>query len=70
LGAQWLSDRLGQPFIIENRPGGGGNIAIDAAVKAPADGYTKRPSAFEFGIIGLGSVTVMPASRMPESLRC
>jgi tripartite-type tricarboxylate transporter receptor subunit TctC len=37
---QWLSDRLGQPFIIENRPGGGGNIGAEAAVRAPADGYT------------------------------
>jgi tripartite-type tricarboxylate transporter receptor subunit TctC len=40
LMAQWLSDRLGQPFIVENRPGGGGNIAIEAVVKAPADGHT------------------------------
>jgi tripartite-type tricarboxylate transporter receptor subunit TctC len=40
LMAQWLSERLGQPFIIENRPGGGGNIAIEAVVRAPADGYT------------------------------
>ena len=37
---QWLSERLGQPFIIENRPGGGGNIAAEAVVRAPADGYT------------------------------
>jgi tripartite-type tricarboxylate transporter receptor subunit TctC len=37
---QWLSERLGQPFIIENRPGAAGNIATDAAVKATADGYT------------------------------
>jgi tripartite-type tricarboxylate transporter receptor subunit TctC len=36
---QWLSERLGQPFIIENRPGGGGNIGTEAVVRAPADGY-------------------------------
>src|SRR5205807_8504509 len=38
--AQWLSERLGQPFGIENRPGGGTNIGTEAAAKAPADGYT------------------------------
>jgi tripartite-type tricarboxylate transporter receptor subunit TctC len=37
---QRLSERLGQPFVIENRPGGGGNIATEAVVRAPADGYT------------------------------
>jgi tripartite-type tricarboxylate transporter receptor subunit TctC len=40
LMGQWLSERLGQPFIIENRPGGGTNIATEAVVRAPADGYT------------------------------
>jgi tripartite-type tricarboxylate transporter receptor subunit TctC len=38
--AQWLSERLGQQFVIENRPGGGTNIGTEAAAKAPADGYT------------------------------
>src|SRR5215468_4282896 len=38
--AQSLSQRLGQQFIIENRPGGGGNIATEAVVRAPPDGYT------------------------------
>jgi tripartite-type tricarboxylate transporter receptor subunit TctC len=40
LMGQWLSERLGQPCIIENRPGGGGNIGTEAVVRAPADGYT------------------------------
>jgi tripartite-type tricarboxylate transporter receptor subunit TctC len=40
LVAQWLSERLGQQFIIENRPGAGGNIATEAVVDASADGYT------------------------------
>ena len=37
---QWLSDRLGQPFIIESRPGASTNIATEAVVHAPSDGYT------------------------------
>jgi tripartite-type tricarboxylate transporter receptor subunit TctC len=40
LMGQWLSDRLGQPFVIENRPGAGTNIATEAVVNAPPDGYT------------------------------
>jgi tripartite-type tricarboxylate transporter receptor subunit TctC len=40
LMGQWLSERLGQQFIIENRPGAGTNVATEAVVRAPADGYT------------------------------
>jgi tripartite-type tricarboxylate transporter receptor subunit TctC len=40
LTGQWLSERLGQQFIVENRPGAGTNIATEAVVRAPADGYS------------------------------
>ena len=38
--AQWLGDKLGQPFLVENRPGGGNNIGTEAALRAAPDGYT------------------------------
>jgi tripartite-type tricarboxylate transporter receptor subunit TctC len=50
---QWLSARLGQPFIIENRPGAANNIATEAAAHAPADGYTL--------LAAVGSNTINPA---------
>jgi tripartite-type tricarboxylate transporter receptor subunit TctC len=48
--AQWLSERLGQQFIVENRPGAGSNLAAETVVRSPADGYTllfvSSPHAF------------------------
>jgi tripartite-type tricarboxylate transporter receptor subunit TctC len=40
LMGQWLTDRLGQTFVIDNRPGAGGNIGTESVVQAPPDGYT------------------------------
>src|SRR5262249_27712995 len=50
---QWLSERIRQPVIIENRPGAGGNIALQAGISSPADGYTlfQIASASQVGAI-------------------
>jgi tripartite-type tricarboxylate transporter receptor subunit TctC len=50
---QWLSERLGQPFIVENRPGGANNVATEAAAHAAPDGYTL--------LAAVGSNTINPA---------
>jgi tripartite-type tricarboxylate transporter receptor subunit TctC len=56
LMGQWLSERLGQPFVIENRPGAGTNIATEVVVNAPPDGYTVllagSPNAFNASLFG------------------
>ena len=54
---QWLSERLGQSFVVENRPGAGTNIGTEAVVRAPADGHTLL-------LIGTPSaINATPASR-------
>src|ERR1700757_2431112 len=56
LMGQWLSERLGQQFVIENRPGAGTNIATEGVVNAPPDGYTLLlagiPNAFNASLFG------------------
>jgi tripartite-type tricarboxylate transporter receptor subunit TctC len=52
--AQWLSDRLGQQFVVENRAGAGGAIAAEMVAKAPADGYTLLVAA-------LPQIAIVPA---------
>ncbi len=59
--AQKLSESLGQPFVVDNRPGAAGNIAGDLAAKAPADGYT-----LFFGTIGThGGINAALYPKMP-----
>jgi len=52
LMGQWLSERLGQPFVIENRAGAGGNLGAEFVVRSPADGYTllQLSSVNAFGV--------------------
>ena len=52
--AQKLQEALGQPFVVENKPGAGGSIGTDAAVKSPADGYTLLAASS-------GPVSIMPS---------
>jgi tripartite-type tricarboxylate transporter receptor subunit TctC len=65
---QWLSDRLGQPFIIENRPGAGSTIATEAVVRAAADGYTLL-SVSTSSAINASSMTILSTISSVTSLR-
>src|SRR5262249_1649044 len=54
--AAWLSERLGQQVVIENRPGAGTNIAVQAVVNSPPDGYT----LLWFGLANVINVSIFP----------
>src|SRR5262249_51598566 len=56
---QWLSERLGQPFVIENRVGAGGTVAAEAVVRSPPDGYT---------LLACGSPDVINATSTTSSI--
>ena len=56
LMGQWLSEHLGQQFVIENRAGGGSNIGTEAVVRAPADGYTLH-------LVQVAPLRILPSRR-------
>jgi len=58
--AQRLSQTLGQPFVVDNRPGAGGNIGAELVAKSPADGYT-----FLMGTVGTHAINASLYSKMP-----
>ena len=72
LMGQWLSERLGQPFVIENRPGAGSNIATEAVVRATPDGYSLLLIGGYNAInatLTMGSISILSATsrRSPAS---
>ena len=66
LAGQWLSERIGQQFVIENKPGFGGNIATEYVVNSPADGYTILMPVSTNAV----NATLYPNLIQPMRLRC
>jgi tripartite-type tricarboxylate transporter receptor subunit TctC len=62
LATQWLSEHMGQPFVVENRPGAGGTLGIESVVNATPDGYTllmvSSANATSAALFGKGSVDI------------
>src|SRR4051812_32041807 len=77
LMGQWLSERLGQPIIVDNRPGAGGNIGTEIGVRAPPDfqddgrrqGFRLRAHARGPALALLGHLVLVPALHLPLLLR-
>src|SRR6516164_8098697 len=63
LMGQWLSERLGRQFIVENRPGASGNLALEAVANAPADGHT-------LALLGVTTRSTPASTTSPASSFC
>jgi len=66
----WLSARLGQQFVVENRPGGGNNIGTEAVVRAPPDGYTLLLVSTTNAINARSTYLRSPLSTKPSWRNC
>ena len=66
---QWLSERLGRSFVIDNRPGAGGTIAVDMVARATPDGYTRLLSSYHSRIAQIPHSAAWRERSIPRNLR-